>query len=311
MQSVAVSSTSQNAIRKVLARIFTPGFRSVVLAFKIIGWWMFAFCAIILGFFLLAVLKPLLVTIPAGIQISCAALIALASILLVLMMRERRRVLDACSHFLATFERIKPAGSVERSHGISPETIVEIRRRGNALRGKPREWWQALDESIECYTGPDGRQGWFLTRQPDESITEDSVVSALYHSSFYQTVPSILTALGLLATFIAILVALAGLTYDAQDPTHPITGIDKLINGLSGKFLSSIVALLLSVTFIFFEKKICERQISRSYDRVIRRCKELLPFISQTRILLDIQQLAANRWGPVSAAGVDREVLGG
>lgn len=282
----------------------------MVLAFKIVGWWTFALCALILGFFLLALLKPLLVTIPGGIQFACAALVGMATLLLVLMMRERRRVLDACGYFMAAFEHIKPTTQAERQYGLAGDSMAEIRRKGNALRGKPREWWQALEESFECYASANGREGWFITRPPAESMTEDDVISSLYHSSFYQVVPSILTALGLLATFIAILVALSGVTYDAQDPTHPITGIDKLINGLAGKFLSSIVALILSVIFIFFEKKVCERQILRSYDRVIRRCKEILPFLSQPRILLDIQRLAASQAGIPPSTGMEKGAVG-
>jgi hypothetical protein len=310
VQSAAPASTVEKSIRNTLVRIFTPQFRWVVLGFKILGWWTFAFCAIILGFFLLATLKPLLVMIPLGIQLACVGLIAMATTLLVLMMRERRRVLDACERFLDAFEHIKPATQIERHLGLPPESMAEIRRRGNSLRGKPREWWRSLEESFECYTSMNGGQGWFITRQANESLSEDDVISALYHSSFYQVVPSILTALGLLATFIAILVALNGVTYDPQDATHPITGIDKLINGLAGKFLSSIVALILSVIFIFFEKKVCERQILRGYDSVIRRSKEILPFLSQARILLDIQRLAASQSGIIPPSGVDQRALG-
>ena len=75
---------------------------------------------------------------------------------------------------------------------------------------------------------------------------------------------TILTALGLLATFIAILQGLAGVTYNEADPLHPISGIDTLINGLAGKFLSSILALLLSVLFTVIERKISERQVSQA-----------------------------------------------
>ena len=96
----------------------------------------------------------------------------------------------------------------------------------------------------------------------------------------------------LLATFVAILMALAGVTYNPRDTMRPVSGIDQLINGLSGKFLSSIVALILSVVFTLLEKKICDRQLRNSYDALTRRCRDVFPFLTQSRILLDIQRIA-------------------
>jgi hypothetical protein len=257
--------------------------------------WGSAFSGIILLFFVFAAMRGMLAAIPLGIQIACAALILLAGLFIAIMLGERRRLLQACGQFRAAFDYFKPATPVERSHGLSVEKITDLRRRGNALRGKPREWWLALEDSLEGYTGTDGRQGWFMTRPVAESLPEDKIIAPFYHASFHQAVPSILTALGLLATFVAILLALSGVSYNTQDVVRPVTGIDTLINGLSGKFLSSIIALLLSVMVILIEKKICERQITEEYALLLKRCQEILPFLSYTRILLDLQRLAVSR----------------
>ncbi len=279
-------------LHRTFHRLLELNARWAGVAVKLIGWWILIFSLLILLFFTLSGIKGLLSTIPPIIQFACVFLVILAAALLVMMLRERGRALDACQYFLNAFAWLKPATPAERASGLGAEKMAEIRRKGNALRGKPRDWWQSLEESFECYTSLDGRQGWFLTRPVPESLPEDEVVSAFYHASFHQAVPGILTALGLLATFVAILLALAGVTYNAQDPVHPVSGIDNLINGLSGKFLSSIIALILSVIFTFFEKKICERQILAGYDDLIKRCKEIFPFLSQARILLDLQRLA-------------------
>ena len=145
---------------------------------------------------------------------------------------------------------------------------------------------------MEHYSSASGHQGWFVTRPIEECLSEHSVLDEFYHSDFHQAVPGILTSLGLLATFIAILQALAGVSYNAGDPAHAVSGIDQLINGLSGKFLSSIVALVLSVVFTLLEKKVCDRQLTRSYAALIKRCGDVFPFLTQTRILLDIQRVA-------------------
>ena len=155
---------------------------------------------------------------------------------------------------------------------------------------------------MELYTNAAGDEGWFLTRSVPECLPEEDVVDSFYNSAFHQSVPGILTALGLLATFVAILMALAGVTYNPNDPMRPVSGIDQLINGLSGKFLSSIIALILSVIFTLLEKKICERQLRNGYDALIKRCRDVFPFLTQSRILLDIQRVAIGLSGRAGAA---------
>ena len=142
------------------------------------------------------------------------------------------------------------------------------------------------------YERPESEGDWFLTQPVTELLTEDDLVTPFYHSAFHQAVPGILTALGLLATFSAILIALSGVSYNPGNAVQPVTGIDTLINGLSGKFLSSVIALILSIIFTFVEKKVCERQILRKCDEVLNRLRPLFPYLSQTRVLLDLQRIA-------------------
>jgi CDP-diacylglycerol pyrophosphatase len=136
----------------------------------------------------------------------------------------------------------------------------------------------------------------------NESLSEEDVIDVFYHSAFHESVPGILTSLGLLATFVAILLALAGVAYNPDDPAHAVSGIDQLINGLSGKFLSSIIALALSVIFTLLEKKVCDRQLLESYTLLVRRAANTFPLLTQTRILLDIQRAALRQLQPHSSA---------
>ncbi|HWB83415.1 MAG TPA: hypothetical protein VG675_04695 [Bryobacteraceae bacterium] len=244
--------------------------------------------------------------IPPGIQIACELLVVLAAALLARMLLERRRVLRAFDEFLSALAPFPAAGLAGRNDGLAHQRLDAIRASAERLTGKPRAWWSALDEALEFYEGTGGEGGWFLTQPATEILTEDDLVTPFYHSSFHQAVPGILTALGLLATFTAILVALAGVSYNARNPSQPVTGIDALINGLAGKFLSSILALILSMVFTFVEKKYCERQIDRRREELLGRVKEIFPFLSQARILLDLQRIATafqNRLAPEADAG--------
>lgn len=279
-------------LRKAFNKVVEHEFQWAGTLFKLAFWWGSAFLGLILSFLVLYRMKGMLASIPAIIQGACLALVVLTILLTVSMFRERRKALNACQRFLAAFEDVKPATERERMAGISREKMTVIRAKAVTMPGKPREWWRALEQSMEFYTGSGGDEGWFITRPVKESLSEEGVVDFFYHSAFHQSVPGILTSLGLLATFVAILMALAGVTYNVNDPVHAVSGIDQLINGLSGKFLSSIVALVLSVLFTLLEKKVCDRQLLKSYDALIGRCTDIFPLLTQTRILLDIQRVA-------------------
>jgi hypothetical protein len=257
--------------------------------------WVSAFLALVLLFFTLYRMKGMLSAIPPVIQAACGLLIVMAILLMRSMFRERGRALDAQRRFLAALADFKPATERERSTGLPNEKVVAIRRKAASVPGKAGEWLRTLEQSMEYYTSAAGDEGWFVTRPIAESLTEEDLVDSFYNFAFHQSVPGILTALGLLATFVAILMALAGVTYNVNDPIRPVSGIDQLINGLSGKFLSSIIALVLSVVFTLFEKKLCERQLREGYDALVKRCKDLFPFLSQSRILLDIQRIAVSQ----------------
>ena len=249
------------------------------------------FGALLVPFFLWSLLGSAVSAVPAGIQVACATLIGLAVALAVLMIRERNRALGAMQAFQAIFKGVTPGSVSERTSGLSPSKLSDIRRRAALLKATHAEWWRSIDESLEQYTGPDGQEGWFVTRPIAESLPAEQVLTPFYHFAFHASVPGILTALGLLATFVSILLALSGVTYSPGNLAQPVSGIDSLINGLSGKFLCSIVALILSVLFTFLEKKVCERQIFEAYHQVIERCREVFPYLTQARILLDIQRI--------------------
>jgi hypothetical protein len=282
-------------VRKTFDRLVELEFHWAGTLFKLAFWWGAAFFGLVLLFFTLYGMKGMLAAIPPVIQAACLMLVALTALLMISMFRERRRALDAHNRFLGAFADLKPASHAERAAGLSEEKMAFIRRKAGALPGKPGEWWRTLEQSMEHYTSAAGDEGWFITRPVAECLPEENVVDSFYNSAFHQSVPGILTALGLLATFIAILMALAGVTYNVNDPVRPVSGMDQLINGLSGKFVSSIIALILSVIFTLFEKKICDRQLQNGYDALVKRCQDIFPFLTQARILLDIQRIAVSQ----------------
>lgn len=81
-------------------------------------------------------------------------------------------------------------------------------------------------------------------KQASEFINENQILQSFTHISILKAWPAIVTSAGLCCTFIAILLGL-GSVHVADDGN--IQGITGLINNLSGKFSTSIVALLLAI----------------------------------------------------------------
>jgi hypothetical protein len=232
--------------------------------------------------------------IPPLILAACGLLVVLFFYFLARMLSESGRVLRRCGEFSRMIERLPPLTSLNRRDGLQLEQLEELRGLA-AGQATCRAWWARVEDALEPYAIPNGPESWFATRPASELLSEEAVVGSEYHASFHQAVPALLTGLGLMATFIAILVALQGVTVDIKGGAETVQGIGTLINGLAGKFLSSIVALLLSVLFTVVEKKWCERRLQNAYHRLVAQLHDAIPVLSPTRVLLDLHFQSAQR----------------
>lgn len=102
--------------------------------------------------------------------------------------------------------------------------------------------------------------------------------------SHYASFPGIITGVGLLFTFIAILVALL----DVRLEKHQVQGLDNLIHGLSGKFVSSIAALAAASVFMIFERATFSGVIS-ARRALGHSLNDLIPMLPTAQILSEMQ----------------------
>ena len=100
----------------------------------------------------------------------------------------------------------------------------------------------------------------------------------------YTAIPGIVTGFGLLFTFIAILFALL----DVKLANKQFTGLDKLVSGLSGKFLSSIAALLAATIFLFCEKWFLHN-LTKSLHELVVALDALVPRLTSAHLLNEIR----------------------
>jgi hypothetical protein len=117
------------------------------------------------------------------------------------------------------------------------------------------------------------------------AFNDATIIEPRLNRNFYTAVPGMATGAGLLCTFLAILVALLDVTLENEQ----FKGLDTLISGLSGKFLSSIAALSAATVYALFEKPLLHR-MSQGVRHLVVDLDELVPHLTPARILLTIQQ---------------------
>jgi uncharacterized protein YmfQ (DUF2313 family) len=127
--------------------------------------------------------------------------------------------------------------------------------------------WGEFEETLLIHTEGNTQQV-FNTRQADGYFSQAAILGGRINMRLYSAFPGILTSIGLLLTFIAILL---GLSHIQPDPAAQgkLTGVEELVYSLSGKFISSICALFCAVLFTFFEKR-RENLLSRSVHGFIK-----------------------------------------
>jgi hypothetical protein len=141
--------------------------------------------------------------------------------------------------------------------------------------------WNNLKRHIIRRVDNDGQDKFWLAEEPEKFVNESTV----FDMYWYRGWPGIITGVGLLFTFLAILVALFDVHLDAKR----VQGLDLLIQGLSGKFISSVVALSCATILLLCEKPLLH-PIQMAISRLVSVLSANFPSLTSTQILADIQK---------------------
>ncbi|MGE3977645.1 MAG: hypothetical protein AB7F94_08640 [Nitrospira sp.] len=139
------------------------------------------------------------------------------------------------------------------------------------------------------------QSAWFLEptvhsrRSASEFFSFESLCAAHLNVRFYRQLPAFMTGMGLMFTFLAILIGLSKLHANGSE----IDGIQGLINGLSGKFVTSIVGLACANTFTLLEHSLWHRLDNRH-----RECVALLDEMFPQKTADQSVQVSSSQNGP-------------
>jgi hypothetical protein len=147
--------------------------------------------------------------------------------------------------------------------------------------------WNSYAATMVVRSGGSGDEQFWASESAAATFTDSAIWERRVNRAFYNSLPGVVTSTGLLFTFLAILIALVDVRIDTQ--TNQIQGLPLLIEGLSGKFVSSIAALLSATVFLLVEKPLAHR-LSKGRMRLASSIDALVPRLSSTRVLAEMQR---------------------
>ena len=145
----------------------------------------------------------------------------------------------------------------------------------------------------------------FSTKRAEEVFTQEALMANRVNLPFYSQFPSLVTSIGLLLTFVALFIGLGKLHAEGGE----IVGIQGLINGLAGKFLTSIVGLITANVFTFIEKPMVSMLLS-DYHTFHGLIDQLFPRKTMEQILEQLTWVRGDHQSE-GATTTRRETSGG
>ena len=198
------------------------------------------------------------------------------------LVRKECRSLERTASFI---HQIRSRNPVVANRGLSAaayDILIQVFAKVESLRLA----WAGFDSLVVRRRNSSGEDEFWATESAAVAFNEVLVFERGINRGLYAAVPGIVTGLGLLCTFLAILVALleVKVVRDGQ-----VEGLPLLIHGLSGKFISSIAALFSATIFTVAERLLLPR-LTKARLRLVEAIDVLVPRLSAVRVLSDVQR---------------------
>lgn len=221
------------------------------------------------------------IDVPLFIVIVSVALTLGTILQMVRLWWQARGYLRSLSGVVSRIDGLLKENRKGRNHreGVTQTEVNSLREIFDASKSKSlQDSW--IDYEAHLVQKGENELYWASTAA-DKIFTHANIFSL--NRDWYSSVPGVVTGLGLLFTFLAILVAL--LNVDVVD--GQVKGVDLLIRGLSGKFTSSVVALACATVFVIFEKNRFHK-IDGIRSKLASLLDRRIAQLSATQVLIDI-----------------------
>lgn len=210
----------------------------------------------------------------------------------------------AVRHAISALDAMPPLTEEERRHGRVVGQLDAWRLAYDQHSGEKRRLANEIERGLLKGTGWQGESRYWLQEDHESKWNREPFVERFANMEFLGSVPAVLTGLGLIGTFVAIAYGLLGLS---PGEGGVINGVNGLLEGLGGKFTSSIGALSFALIFQLIDTGGLQPSFSKSRRLFLDAVDDSFPRLSPTQQVADI--LESQRKQERSLANISSDVV--
>jgi hypothetical protein len=138
-------------------------------------------------------------------------------------------------------------------------------------------YWSEFWETVVISKNRNGEDQLFNTLDAEYFFNDENLINNQIDIRYYNAIPSILTGLGILGTFLGLMMGLSQLDLGSSDPDKLRDGITGLLGGATIAFSTSVWGIFSSIIFNILEKKWIKKlsvvvsEIKKSIDELFDR----------------------------------------
>ncbi len=213
-----------------------------------------------------------------------------------------RRASSVVDGVITSFKALGVPDDDDRRYGRSLAAVDAWRATHARFMPRTRVLVSAIDCELVEVDGPRDERRYKLAEDSAHRWTPDQVIAKLFATELLEAIPGMLTALGLIGTFVAIALGLGGLS---QEGNGVIRGVDALLGGLGGKFISSIAALACALLLQAVDSIWLRKRLRALHERLLQELSVAFPRVSMTQQLSDLLRSARRQESSLSNISSD------
>ncbi|WP_169747611.1 anti-phage ZorAB system protein ZorA [Demequina iriomotensis] len=209
-------------------------------------------------------------------------MIAISLLTVLWLWRQRRTFARRITGLRAVVAKAGASDPMETRRGLVAEAIKHDKVVASL--------WREFDETLVA--SPDGIK-LYNTVDADYFFNERTIAPGLVHNRLLTAVPAILTAVGVLGTFLGLTMGLGGLNVhttlgEGADTQELLEGIQAMIGAAGVAFVTSVWGVLLSIVVNLIEKA-AERRVLDEISSLQQSIDHVYPRVTPEQPLLAIQ----------------------
>lgn len=242
---------------------------------------------------------------PQWLKYFVYAIAGLAAVVIVYYGVVVSRISSLVDELIRSLALLGSTGDDERATGRTQAAIDAWRANATQISPRASRLRNSIDRHLVALTDAKGDRHYKLKDTGFDTITEEALVHSTASLRMLDSAPALLTGLGLLGTFLAIALGLSGVYTDQA--TQRVEGISGLLGGLSGKFVTSIVAILVAIIVQALDSAFIRPKLSKHHRRLADAIEDALPTVSVGQQLSEL--LTSSRKQERSLANISSDVV--